>query len=378
MNNTWRYFNISILWLCFIFPFVFSSKQPNFTDWQVYVTAGNKFINGQGVYDVVGHYQFKYAPSVAAVFAFLLSLFSSDLLKWVNYFASLGVALCFLFKALDLSKQESTRKLSSFLWSLLFVVSFSLPLRDELKLGQVNVWVLLLLFGFWKYRDSRNVIWPALCWSLAISLKLYALIFVPVLVFKRKWRLLFSTASLFCILNYLLPLFWITSSQSLAQNIEWLRTLTQSSSELLGSHYDVSLLGILVKLGLGKSFAVSFWVLMLGAFLVWTFKVSHCLMFLDRYYFGFALCWIYLLNPLVWPYWCFFLAPYLARCLFVDGVGLGLGMHPDRRFLLGILSALLLVMCHRNDTPLALLGSVAFLLLVHQFFFYSRFIKYRS
>jgi hypothetical protein len=36
------------------------------------------------------------------------------------------------------------------------------------------------------------------------------------------------------------------------------------------------------------------------------------------------------------------------------------------------------VMCHRNDTPLALLGSVAFLLLVHQFFFYSRFIKYRS
>lgn len=353
-------------WLCavalvmvIVVPLLSRRSPPNFTDWQVYVEAGTKMAQGHTVYDVAGHYQYKYAPIVAGVFATLLQVFSGTTLGWINWGLELAlfVALFFYFGGVSALR---LRPWKYFVVLLLGVACLAINLRDELKLGQLNLWCLWLLLSAWLLAGRRRLRWAALLWVVAVSLKLYALILAPYWVFKREWKLLGWSMVAYFGLSILWLVPWVGFSGALSENLAWLKTLSSSSAELSGSTYDVSLIGSLIKLGLPQLLAFAIWGLALITFLWESWQAARRPSADPLRFLGRSFAWILLLNPLVWPYWYLFLAVIFFASLAEPSRFSGRVLLP--RFAWWILVISLLIAMHRSSTPAGVSGMLAGLL----------------
>ena len=347
-------------WICALvlvgviaLPLLSPRNPPNFTDWQVYIEAAHKLSEGKTVYDVVGHYQYKYSPLVAATFALLLKVFSPPVLGWINW--GLELAL-FVALFIYLGGLSALRLRPSKHFAILFfgMGCLAIGLRDEMKLGQLNLWCLWFLIGTWMFAKSSRVKSAALFWVAAVSLKLYALILAPYFVFRREWKLLAWSLLFYIALSFVMLAPWIGVQAVVSENIEWLRSLTKSSGDLSASRFDVSMLGSFQKIGLPYFAAVALWGLALVAFLreSWTEARSpHAdgLRFLGR-----SIAWILLLNPLVWPYWYLLLSLVFFASL--DNRARFSGRILVPRALWGALGCVLLIAMHRGSTPVGSSG----------------------
>jgi hypothetical protein len=300
--------------------FLDRANRPDFSDFSVYWIAGGKAAHHQTVYDVQGHYQFKYSPFVALLWSAPVAHLPGTKYqwKWLHYAVS-GCGwyvLWFMFaRALD------PRPGRAFALWILLVIVFSVGVRDELKLGQANLWPFLLVLPAWfagaRPPTRRDFDWRGLAigvaWGLAVQWKLYALVFGPLWLLRRRPQVfvgaLLVTAVTLCGIQSLAH-GW---SFAIAENVRWLQSLTASSEELLVSQYNVSLLGTLGKWsrhfgGSLGAWAYAIWLavaLAWGAALVWAEReaAARAVPFLVFWSAGWAWSAILLLNPLVWPYW---------------------------------------------------------------------------
>ena len=64
------------------------SERPNFSDFHVYWVAGTKAAKHLTVYDVEGHYQFKYSPFIASLWAIPTHVRSAYLWSRLHYIAT--------------------------------------------------------------------------------------------------------------------------------------------------------------------------------------------------------------------------------------------------------------------------------------------------
>jgi hypothetical protein len=307
---------------CLVFGVValqFSSRahRPDFSDFKVYWVAGAKAAEHRTVYDVHGHYQFKYSPFVALLWSLPVAHLPGTRFHWawLHYAASAGgwFALWFvLARAIDRARAFR-------LW-LALVLVFSIGLRDELKLGQANLLPFLLVLPAWFAADRSRPrarldlegLAIGAAWALAVQWKLYALVLAPLWLLRRRWWV-FAGAIAMTLLTLGAALALAHGPAfALAETQRWAASLTQSSEELLVSQYNVSLLGILGKwsggaLG-GWSYAV--WLLVAAAWLaglVWAERSTLA----RRSFWSAAWAWagVVLLNPLVWPYWLLLCVP---------------------------------------------------------------------
>lgn len=318
--------------------------RPDFSDFRVYWVAGQKALDHHTVYDVQGHYQYKYSPFVAWLWGLPHALPGKRYHWQTLHYAACGLGFAgvwyLLARALD-------RKRALWLWlGLLFV--FSVGLRDELKLGQANLWPFLLVLPAWftgprreplRRIDGAGLAIGAL-WAFAIQWKLYALILGPIWLLRRRpyvWlgALGFSVLSLYGVLALAHG-----SAFAIAENERWVRSLLASSEELLISQYNVSALGIFGKWSraLGVPFgtwAYLVWALLLGVFCVSLFFAERSAAQRDQPFLRFwsaswAWAFITVLNPLVWPYWLLLCVPlflsYVAETTLRSPT-------PDRTFL---------------------------------------------
>lgn len=297
--------------------------RPDFSDFQVYWVAGQKALTHRSVYDVEGHYQYKYSPFVALLWAIPRALPGARYHWQALHYAATGLGfLCVWYvfaRALD-------RKRALWLWlALLFV--FSVGLRDELKLGQANLWPFLMVLPAWfagEPEDSkRRIDWPGLAigalWAFAVQWKLYALILAPLWLMRKRpyvWlgALAFTALSLYGALALAHG-----SAFAIAENARWVKSLFASSEELLISQYNVSALGVFGKWSrmLGVSFgawAYVLWAGLLVAFisgLFWAERQANRTdaPFLRFWSASWAWAWVAVLNPLVWPYWLLLCLP---------------------------------------------------------------------
>src|SRR5262245_47754986 len=88
---------IALLWLFFD-----PEHRPNFSDFSVYWVAGQKAARSLTVYDVEGHYQFKYSPFVALLWS-LPTHFRSDYLWGRLHYIATGAGWLALLYALALA-----------------------------------------------------------------------------------------------------------------------------------------------------------------------------------------------------------------------------------------------------------------------------------
>jgi len=346
------------------FPLFSKRHVPDFSDWAVYAEAGEKMAAAQTVYDVVGHYQFKYAPFIAAVFAGLSRVFSLETLARVNWAAELILFFVLLGFA-GFFRQISEFSNRRFLLLLGVVAALALPLRDELKLGQVNLWCLLLLFGAWFWAHRGHSLRAALFWTIAISLKLYSLIFAPYWIFRRQWKLLGGVLFFHAILNIGVVAAWIGPVGAWTEHLDWLRTLSKSSLGLLESHYNVSIFKAFANYGGSHSLTLAIWGAALLYYVKESWDFSRQRPFSESApsgntaphmsFFGRSLAWILLLNPLVWSYWYVFLIFVLIPNL--DKPGFFAGKIAIPRWLWSASVVLLVLVTHRHNTPIALAGA---------------------
>ncbi|HKU42189.1 MAG TPA: glycosyltransferase family 87 protein [Polyangiales bacterium] len=315
---------VLLLWL-----FLKHGERPNFSDFRVYWVAGGKAAKHLTVYDVQGHYQFKYSPFIALLWALPTHFRSDYLWSRAHYIAtSIGwfALLFWLAKRVDRARRWQ-------LWAA-GVAVFAVALRDELKLGQVNLWPFLLVLPAWfagrKAPDDRwdmRGFWIGAAWGFAVQWKLYALVFGPLWLLRRRPAVFVGAiaVTLLTLVGALaLAHGW---SFAIAENLRWVDSLTASSQTLLVSTYNVSVLGVLGKLAqqLGVPFgawAYIVWLALLAAgmaALVWSEQTARDSSDALPWFWSASFTWalVAVVNPLVWPYWQLLVLPlflqYFAR-----------------------------------------------------------------
>jgi hypothetical protein len=310
------------LWLRLFFD---PAEWPNFSDFHVYWVAGTKAARSLTVYDVSGHYQFKYSPFIALLWSIPTHVRSAYLWSRLHY-AVTGIGWYVLLYWLA-HRLDPKRALP--LWAASCAV-FSLAIRDELKLGQVNLWPFLLVLPAWfegrRSPESRGFdrqgFWIGAAWGFAVQWKLYALILGPLWLLRRR-PAVFVGAIAFTALTLGAAMTLAHGPQfALEENVRWVQSLTASSQELLVSVYNVSILGVLGKAAQAAGIPFGAW-----AYLIWLAVLALGLVALawgeqvaldssERlpWFWPASFIWalIAVVNPLVWPYWELLVVPLFA------------------------------------------------------------------
>jgi hypothetical protein len=279
-------------------------NHPDFSDFQVYIEAGRKALEHHTVYDVEGHYQYKYAPFVALVFGALFGRGDGAVLTWSFYFVSAAMWGILIVSIIRWSDTKDSPPMESVNLFFFIAALFSVPLRNELKLGQINWLPMGLMLGASRLikNDSKRAEWGAgFLLGLAVQVKLFALILLGDWFWRRKWSAFAGCILSYLLCNWVLLIVYYGWQHTLSENLIWISSLTQSSSELLNSKFNVSIIGYLAKWNIKGNYIRYIW-LMTALAVIWMQRLiaKKC----DSLS-ALAFAWIFvlILNPIAWPYW---------------------------------------------------------------------------
>jgi hypothetical protein len=274
-------------------------------DFTVYWEASQKALLGHTVYDVVGHFQYKYSPLIALLFG---KFFQTATFEQASFFFQKAMLLLWVALFLRFARRD---------FRVLFVLLlfFGNALRLDLELGQINalvLYLLVLLFGaIARPRSWAEDLPFGILFSFVIQLKLFALVLVPLLLIRREWRKLGLGL-------FFLPLMSIGGvaiehglSFAISENHAWMTSLFQSTDELLLSVQNVAMLGIFSRY-LGLGFGKVLWLSAGIGFCIflWKNRERPVEWFQDWLLYGIAI-----FNPLVWSYWILFAISLFASRL---------------------------------------------------------------
>jgi len=263
----WPAAAVAVLWA----SLYMSVLNKQMIDFEVNYRAGQRLSEGATLYPgplVDGHYEFKYPPFAALVYA-PLSFLSLTTAKGVWSFLILAASAALLGLSLKLvrMKAQSEHLALAFLSGLVLIRFF---LR-ELQLGQVNVLALLLLLAMTAALvglensgpHSRGELVAGGLWGLAVAIKPYSLVFLPYFLLKKKWKALGSGLAILAA-AFLLPALFYGFEANVTVHREWIMTFSRSTPRLLTSQDNISLLALLSKwLGQGSA-ALTAWAVLVA------------------------------------------------------------------------------------------------------------------
>ena len=156
------------------------------TDFSAYFRAGRYALDGRDIYAVGPGYGFRYHPLFALTFLAALSRLGRD--------AAFGVwvalnEIALVADILVLGRLFTTRR--EILVGSLLLLFFS-PILLEIYMGNSSLLTAsLMLWGFVFYARGKMAPFAAL-WVVSILVKPTALVFVPILLFDRRWKLVLA------------------------------------------------------------------------------------------------------------------------------------------------------------------------------------------
>lgn len=257
--------------LCMLAAALFATKvSRKMPDLEVYWKAAVRARAAEPLYRASDqHYQFKYLPAFAvlAMPAGALTLRSA---KAIWFVASMALIVALAALSLPLLPE---RRRPAWLLVTITILAMAKFLAHELVLGQVNVFLaLLVVLAALAARRSREVGLGILV-TLAIVVKPYAVIFLPWLLARGRARSITAAGVSFAAV-LVLPALVYGWGGNLAQHEAWWRTVTTSTAPNLTNADNVSLAAMFAKwMGPGaaaSAFAVvtAVVVLTLAAFVV--------------------------------------------------------------------------------------------------------------
>ncbi len=241
-------------------------------DFGVNYAAGERLIHGETLYRTSDeHYQFKYAPFCAMIYAPLAMLppTAARIIWYVLVLAATAGLLLSTYRLLGPKDPRGAR--TATILAALVLAKFFLR---EVQLGQINAIITALLFIMVinlvrdeeKRSKGRSVL-AGLLWGLATALKPYALIFLPYFLLKRRWNILWP-ALLVLGVSLFAPSAYYGFNGNILVHEEWISSLSRSTPALLDSQDNVSLLAMLTKWTRDTGFAqLSYGIILLGLIL---------------------------------------------------------------------------------------------------------------
>jgi hypothetical protein len=217
-------------------------------DFEVYWTAASRALDGESLYRASdGHYQFKYLPAFAVLFAPMATvpLQTAKALWFVT-----SAALLPLLIGLAIALLPEARRPRPLL-AIVAVIVMGKFFGHELVLGQVNIlFGVLVSAGILMTLEGRDGAATVL-FVLAVAVKPYAVVFLPWIAVVRGPKAGLTAIIAFAAL-LLLPgiLYGIPRTVTLHQ--EWWTTVTTSPAPNLTNNDNVSIAGMYAKwLGTG-------------------------------------------------------------------------------------------------------------------------------
>jgi hypothetical protein len=223
-------------------------SQHEMYDFEVYRIAGARVAAGEPLYRAEdGHWQFKYLPAFAFVIAPLAALPAAGA-KGVWFFLSVALLVVLVNRSLVLLPDR--RRTAAFLVGLTILAMGKFYVR-EVGLGQSNLLLaVLVLAAVAQWRAGRDGAAGALL-AAATIVKPYAILFVPYLVVRRRWR---DTASFLLVIAtaLLVPALRYGWSGNLALLQGWWDIVATSTAPNLAGQDNISIAGMYAAwLGVG-------------------------------------------------------------------------------------------------------------------------------
>lgn len=212
-------------------------------DFRVFYTAGERFLAGEQLCQPSdGHYQFKYLPISALYFVplSLLPLAGAKFLWLVVVTAAMIGIVYFSYRLLGSTEDK---------WPTLVLPTVFIMLKfylREMELGQTNAVLTLILLGSLAALLAKKDLLSGLLMGLAISLKPYALIFLPYVALKGRFKALGAAIST-TIITLLLPSLRYGFDGNVTLHQEWWNLVSHSTRGLLTNPDNVSLFGAFAK-----------------------------------------------------------------------------------------------------------------------------------
>ena len=212
-------------------------------DFEVYYKAAGRILEAKNLYAIPedGHFIFKYSP-VSAVYFIPFAFFSFSTAKIIYWIFLSGIIvysfyLCIRLFAPQLLQDEKWGKINTLV--LIVTATLAIHYLRELDLGQVN-YLLFFLFLLSLLLLKKNK-WMLFALVLAISLyiKPYALIFIPYLLLKKRYRETAFFILSVAILSLLPILFYRSFDFTVAQYQAWFTELKielGNKQDLLAPH----------------------------------------------------------------------------------------------------------------------------------------------
>jgi alpha-1,2-mannosyltransferase len=177
------------LWHIFVLPITDNHYGifDNYADLQIYRAGGQAVIDGSRLYDgpVLWGMQWTYSPFAALLmvpFAVTEQL-TANVIWWAGTYLALVAVVALSFKSLG---YRFTRRLLILCVLLAFVVTSFEPVRDTIWLGQINVYLMLLVL--WDLVRTSNSRFRGFGVGIAAGIKLTPLLFLVYLAVTRQWR----------------------------------------------------------------------------------------------------------------------------------------------------------------------------------------------
>jgi hypothetical protein len=217
-------------------------------DFEVYRVAGARVLTGESLYRAEdGHWQFKYLPSFAFVIAPLAKL-PPVWARGAWFFLSVALLVVLVNQSLILLPDR--RRTAGFLVGLTILAMGKFYVR-EVGLGQSNLLLaVLVLAAVAQWRAGRDGVAGA--WLAAATIvKPYAILFLPYLLVRRRWR---SAASFLAVtlVALAIPALRYGWTGNLAQLQGWWDVVTTSTAPNLAGQDNISIAGMYASwLGVG-------------------------------------------------------------------------------------------------------------------------------
>jgi hypothetical protein len=214
-----------------------NTLKKEMNDFRVVHRAATRVLHTENLYNFEdGHYLYKYSPFFAMLVA-PLGLFSFKLgeIIWL-----LGMCLCLAFILSQCKKMILGDKPPPPYLYLLTILFTSKFLVREIKLGQTDLLMLSFIFLFISFMDRKKDCLAGLFLSLSVMIKPISLIFVPYLLYKKKFKPAIYLMIL-CVLFLFAPAIIYGFSTNLNLLSGWKTVMSVSSPPLLAVDLNQSL-----------------------------------------------------------------------------------------------------------------------------------------
>ncbi len=220
----------------------FAALQDRMTDFAVFHKAGQRFLNAEPLYqESDGHYQFKYLPGSAVIFVplALLPLMAAKLI-WLFV-----ILIALLVIGISARRLCGAERASPGLIILTFLIVARFFAR-EIDLGQANAIMTALLLLMLLSLESGRGIRAGMLLGIAIILKPYAAIFLPLLLLRRRIVPIALSLTLLALAT-LFPALIYGWSGNLELLRNWRALAVSSTPSLLTNPDNVSLFAFYAK-----------------------------------------------------------------------------------------------------------------------------------